>query len=156
MARPDRVGDGAYRISRRHYWIARHRVHGRDGVAHGGCARRDQRQLRGYSQHATARLPPGLTAVAGFDKGFVQAPSRSMQLMRFLKSNSPLLIPLIAFFVMLWLWWTRGRDPQRQAISVQYEPPDKLTPGECGTLVDNEAAMRDITATLVDLAVKGY
>jgi uncharacterized membrane protein len=98
----------------------------------------------------------GLTAVAGFDKGFVQAPSRSMQLMRFLKSNSPLLIPLIAFFVMLWLWWTRGRDPQRQAISVQYEPPDKLTPGECGTLVDNEAAMRDITATLVDLAVKGY
>ncbi len=39
---------------------------------------------------------------------------------------------------------------------MQYEPPDKLTPGECGTLVDNEAAMRDITATLVDLAVKGY
>jgi uncharacterized membrane protein len=98
----------------------------------------------------------GLTAVVGFDKGFVHAPTRSMQLMRFLKSNSPLLIPLIAFFVMLWLWWTRGRDPQRQAISVQYEPPDKLTPGECGTLVDNEAAMRDITATLVDLAVKGY
>src|ERR1700723_743235 len=74
----------------------------------------------------------GLTAVVGFDKGFAHAPSRSMQLMRFLKSNSPLLIPLIAFFVMLWLWWTRGRAPQRQTISVQYEPPDKLTPGECG------------------------
>jgi uncharacterized membrane protein len=57
---------------------------------------------------------------------------------------------------MFWLWWTRGRGPERQAIAVQYEPPDKLTPGECGTLVDNEAAMRDITATLVDLAVKGY
>ena len=98
----------------------------------------------------------GLTAVVGFDKGFVHPPSGSVKLMRFLQSNSPLLIPVIAFFVMLWLWWTRGRDPQRQAISVQYEPPDKLTPGECGTLVDNEAAMRDITATLVDLAVKGY
>jgi uncharacterized membrane protein len=98
----------------------------------------------------------GLTAVVGFDKGFVHPTSRAMQLMRFLQSNSPLLIPVIAFFVMLWLWWTRGRDPQRQAISVQYEPPDTLTPAECGTLVDNEAAMRDITATLVDLAVKGY
>jgi uncharacterized membrane protein len=98
----------------------------------------------------------GLTVVVGFDKGFVHPPSGSTKLMRFLKSNSPLLIPLIAFFVMLWLWWTRGRDPRRLAISVQYEPPDKLTPGECGTLVDNEAAMRDITATLVDLAVKGY
>jgi uncharacterized membrane protein len=98
----------------------------------------------------------GLTAVVGFDKGFVHPPSASVKFMRLLQSNSPLLIPLIAFFVMLWLWWTRGRDPQRLAISVQYEPPDKLTPGECGTLVDNEAAMRDITATLVDLAVKGY
>ena len=98
----------------------------------------------------------GLTAVVGFDKGFVNPPSASMKFARFLKSNSPLLIPLISFFVMFWLWWTRGRDPQRLAISVQYEPPDKLTPGECGTLVDNEAAMRDITATLVDLAVKGY
>jgi uncharacterized membrane protein len=98
----------------------------------------------------------GLTSVVGFDKGFVHPPSASMKFTRFLKSNLPLLIPLLAFFVMFWLWWTRGRDPQRLAISVQYEPPDKLTPGECGTLVDNQGAMRDITATLVDLAVKGY
>ena len=57
---------------------------------------------------------------------------------------------------MLYLKLTRGREPARGSIAVQYEPPDKLTPGECGTLVDDEAAMRDITATLVDLAVKGY
>ncbi|MFY9804892.1 MAG: DUF2207 domain-containing protein [Candidatus Acidiferrales bacterium] len=98
----------------------------------------------------------GLTAVVGFDKGFVHAPSAGAQFVRFVRSNLPLFIPVIAFFVMLWLWWTRGRDPARNAISVQYDPPDQLTPAECGTLVDNEAAMRDITATLVDLAVKGY
>ena len=98
----------------------------------------------------------GLTAVVGFDKGFVHQPSAATKFGQFLRSNTPLLIPIAAFFVMFWLWWTRGRGPERQAIAVQYEPPDKLTPGECGTLVDNEAAMRDITATLVDLAVKGY
>ncbi|MGA8406117.1 MAG: DUF2207 domain-containing protein [Candidatus Acidiferrales bacterium] len=98
----------------------------------------------------------GLTAVVGFDKGFVHPPTAGADFMRFLRSNLPLFIPVIAFFVMLWLWWTRGRDPAREAIAVQYDPPDQLTPGECGTLVDNEAAMRDITATLVDLAVKGY
>ena len=31
-----------------------------------------------------------------------------------------------------------------------------LTPAEVGTLIDNSADMRDITATLVDLAVRGY
>jgi uncharacterized membrane protein len=98
----------------------------------------------------------GLTTVVGFDKGFVHPPSGATKFLQFLRSNTPLLIPIGAFFVMFWLWWTRGRGPERQAIAVQYEPPDKLTPGECGTLVDNEAAMRDITATLVDLAVKGY
>jgi uncharacterized membrane protein len=98
----------------------------------------------------------GLTAVVGFDKNFVHELSAAAKFVQFLRSNTPLLIPIGVFFVMFWLWWTRGRGPEHQAIAVQYEPPDKLTPGECGTLVDNEAAMRDITATLVDLAVKGY
>jgi uncharacterized membrane protein len=99
----------------------------------------------------------GLTAVVGFDKGLVHEPTASDEVALFLRSNWPLfVIPLFAFLVMFWLWWTRGRDPERDAITVQYEPPDKLTPAECGALVDNEAAMRDITATLVDLAVKGY
>jgi uncharacterized membrane protein len=62
----------------------------------------------------------------------------------------------MAFLLMLWLWYTRGRDPDVGAIAVQYEPPDGLTPGEVGTLVDSRATMRDITATLVDLAVHGY
>ncbi len=98
----------------------------------------------------------GLTAVVGWDKGFVHEPGAGARVLFFLRSNWPLFIPIGAFFIMFWLWWTRGRDPEKDAITVQYEPPDKLTPGECGTLVDNEAAMRDITATLVDLAVKGY
>jgi uncharacterized membrane protein len=98
----------------------------------------------------------GLTVVAGWDKGFVHPPSTAAKIALFFRSNWPLLLPVVAFFIMFWLWWTRGRDPERGSIAVQYEPPDKLTPGECGTLVDNEAAMRDITATLVDLAVKGY
>lgn len=98
----------------------------------------------------------GLTAVVGWDKGFVHEPGASEKVLLFLHSNWPLFLPVAVFFIMFWLWWTRARDPERGSITVQYEPPDKLTPAECGTLVDNEAAMRDITATLVDLAVKGY
>jgi uncharacterized membrane protein YgcG len=98
----------------------------------------------------------GLTAVVGWDKGFVHPPSAWQKTWLFLRSNWPFVLPLAVFFVMLWLWWTRGRDPERDSITVQYDPPDKLSPGECGTLVDDEAGMRDITGTLVDLAVNGY
>src|ERR1700687_3590740 len=72
------------------------------------------------------------------------------------RSNWPLGIPLATFAVMFYLWWTRGRDPRLRPIAAQYEPPDQLTPGEAGTLVDNSADMRDITSTIVDLAVRGY
>jgi hypothetical protein len=98
----------------------------------------------------------GLTAVVGWDKGFVHPPSAGQKVWMFLRSNWPFAIPIFVLFLMIWLWWTRGRDPERDAITVQYDPPDKLSPGECGTLVDDEAGMRDITATLVDLAVQGY
>ena len=39
---------------------------------------------------------------------------------------------------------------------VQVEPPDGLRPGQIGTLVDERANPLDVTATIVDLAVRGY
>jgi len=98
----------------------------------------------------------GMTVVVGWNKGFVFPPSGWEKTWLFIRSNWPFFIPIVVLFVMFWLWWTRGRDPERDSITVQYDPPDTLSPGECGTLVDDEAGMRDITATLVDLAVHGY
>jgi hypothetical protein len=104
----------------------------------------------------TLEFHEGVSVVVGWDKGFVRAPTKSEIVFRFLRSNWPFVVPIIAFFVMFWFWYMKGRDPRRNAIAVQYEPPDGMTPGEVGTLVDNSAAMRDVTATLVDLAVRGY
>jgi uncharacterized protein (TIGR04222 family) len=39
---------------------------------------------------------------------------------------------------------------------VEFEPPDHLRPGELGTLIDFEAGPLDVTATIIDLAVRGY
>ncbi len=101
-------------------------------------------------------LHEGLTVAVAFDKGFVREPSAAGKLALFFRSNWPLVIPIAAFVLMFHLWWTRGRDPRLRPIAAQYEPPDQLTPGEAGTLVDNSADMRDITASIVDLAVRGY
>jgi len=98
----------------------------------------------------------GLTAVVGWDKGLVHEPSAAAKGSMFLRSNWPLLIPLVVFALMFWLWATRGRDPRLRPIAAQYAPPEGLTPAEAGTLIDNKADMRDITATIVDLAVRGH
>ena len=98
----------------------------------------------------------GLTIAVAFDKGFVHQPGAAEKAALFFRSNWPLVAPMFAFVVMFYLWWTRGRDPRLRPIAAQYEPPDQLTPGEAGTLVDSSVSMRDITASIVDLAVRGY
>ncbi|NNG17707.1 MAG: DUF2207 domain-containing protein [Gemmatimonadales bacterium] len=98
----------------------------------------------------------GLTAVIGWNKGLVAEPTQTDRAVGFLQSNWPLGLPIVAFFGMFALWRRHGRDPKPLPIPVQYEPPADLTPAEAGTLMDNSADMRDITATLVDLAVQGH
>jgi uncharacterized membrane protein len=98
----------------------------------------------------------GLTAVVGWDKGVVAEPNSFQQAGMVIQSNWPVAFPVVIFGLMLYLWYTRGRDPRRRPITVAYEPPEKLTPAELGTLIDNSPDLRDITATLVDLAVRGF
>lgn len=98
----------------------------------------------------------GLTAVVGWDKGLVAEPDLLQEAGLFFRYNWPLTLPVGVLGLMWRLWYTRGRDPRLRPIAVAYEPPDRLTPAELGTLVDNHPDLRDITATLVDLAVRGY
>lgn len=98
----------------------------------------------------------GLTAVVGWDKGLIPEPTRAQVAAGFLASNWPLIVPILVFMGMTGLWYQVGRDPRRLPIVVQYEPPSGLTPAEAGTLLDESADMRDITATVVDLAVRGH
>jgi uncharacterized protein (TIGR04222 family) len=54
------------------------------------------------------------------------------------------------------LWYARGRDPHTGVVAdFLPKPPDDLPPGAAGTLLDEVANERDVTATLVDLANRG-
>jgi hypothetical protein len=98
----------------------------------------------------------GLTLVVGWNPGVVQRPTAIEKGAALVYSNLPLVIPPLVFLGMWRLWSARGRDPELAPIVTRYEPPDHLTPAELGTLVDGKPDMRDITATIVDLAVRGY
>jgi uncharacterized membrane protein YgcG len=73
-------------------------------------------------------------------------------------------------------WWRHGRDRvyrsvyylnrksaertrpllYRDEVVVEYTPPDDLRPAQLGLILDERADTRDVTATIVDLAVRGY
>ena len=45
---------------------------------------------------------------------------------------------------------------RRPVVAVQFTPPDQMRPGQLGTLIDEQANVVDVTATIVDLAVRGF
>ncbi|MFQ5930315.1 MAG: DUF2207 domain-containing protein, partial [Acidobacteriota bacterium] len=98
----------------------------------------------------------GLTVSVVWDPGVIHRPGSVEKALFFISNNWIFAIPLLAFILMFWLWYTRGRDPRLRPVVPQYVPPGDMTPAEVGTLLDNSPDLRDITATLVDLAVRGY
>ncbi len=78
-----------------------------------------------------------------------------------------LAVVLLGGFVLLWL--ARGRDAHALAADVgpvellvteagrvAFASPDGVLPGEVGTVVDERVDVADVTATVVDLAVRNY
>lgn len=128
--------------------------------AYGSRAQDADVEIRGNTVEMRMRrrlgFREGLTAVVGWDKGWVTEPGGWARVVLFLRSNWALFIPLGVFGLMFWLWYTRGRDPRLRPIAALYAPPEGMSPAEVGTLIDNSPDMRDITASLVDLAVRGY
>ena len=49
-----------------------------------------------------------------------------------------------------------GFDTGKAPVAVQFQPPAGARPGEIGTLVDATADNKDVTATVIDLAVRGH
>lgn len=67
-----------------------------------------------------------------------------------------ILIPLISALGLYVIWYMRGRD-KTVGLVADYlaQPPSNLPAGVVGTLIDERADMKDIIASLVDLARRG-
>jgi uncharacterized membrane protein YgcG len=99
----------------------------------------------------------GLTIDIYIPQGILKPPSALTKLGWFLGSNPILFLPLLTLGVMFALWHAVGRDPDPGlSVAPMYEPPKGMTPAEVGTLLDDTIHPRDVTSTIVDLAVRGY
>lgn len=87
-----------------------------------------------------------------------------------------LLILMAGVGLVAWNWWMHGRDreylgqyyltndPRERVeplfhydpVVVEFGPPQNLRPAELGIILDESADNKDVTATIVDLAVRGH
>jgi uncharacterized membrane protein YgcG len=110
-----------------------------------------------YRAAQSLRPLEGLTVVAAWPHGLVRFPGPLAGAIRLIAANWIVLFPFLALGFLSHRYRTAGRDPEGPAaVVVRYEPPPDLTAGEIGALVDERVDLRDITASVVDLAVRGY
>jgi len=111
----------------------------------------------GFESNNVLSAREGLTIDVQIPKGVIAPPSVTTRLIWWIRSNAVVLLPIWAFIVMFTMWWTIGREPDPgMSVAAMYEPPPGFTPAETGALLDDEVRPRDVTSTLIDLAVKGY
>jgi len=121
------------------------------------CEASESGNVLEYKSTRSYSLGEGMTIVAGWPKGITPEPAFIQKFWDVAKDNWTLFAPIIVFILMYRHWSRKGRDPKgRGTIIAQYESPDKLSPAEVGTMLDGSADNKDVSSTIIDLAVRGY
>ncbi len=148
-------------LKTKEYWASCYT--GRQGSRETACKNIPGSNTMEFLAQKSLLAGEGFTIAYGWDKGIVSPPTAFNMFLWFinLKQNWVFILPVISFLIMFFIWMQTGRDPRvRESITVMYNPPEylkvPLTPAEVGTMVDEKLDPRDITATIVGLAVKGY
>lgn len=107
----------------------------------------------------TGEVPPftNFWVVVGFPKGVVKYTWTLRRVLAAVVPRAGFALPIFFFLGMLLLWRRRGRD-EPSAVYAKYitEPPSDLPPALAGALIDEEANVNEIVATIVDLARRRY
>ncbi len=121
------------------------------------CAISAQANTVQVSTKGSLNAEDNLTLALRFPKGIIAEPSLLQKIAMLVADNWILVVPILVFAFMFWRWWQVGRDPKgRGTIVPQYEPPRGLAPIEMAALMKQDVGPAAITATIIDLARRGY
>jgi uncharacterized membrane protein len=98
----------------------------------------------------------GLTVVLGWPVGLVHKPTSQENLQYFIEDNKGIFLFIFILIACIIFWYFKGKDPAgRGTIIAEYEAPEGLSPAEVGTIIDEKTDKKDISAEIIQLAVKG-
>lgn len=106
------------------------------------------------------RLDPyeGITIQVRMRKGMIEVPVWKKiwyNVLFFIQSYIHLILALLLFLVSFGIWWKYGKDMKTPPLMTEFLPPKDLAPSEANSIL-KQSPVFDISATLVDLAVRGY
>jgi hypothetical protein len=122
----------------------------------------------GVSANVSLRPYQGVTINASLPKGYMQGNYLKAEKKRIdyqaiggallmTALLSLFMVPVLGVSVILVLRWRRAKNKRkRQIIVPQYSPPMELTPAETGIIADDSTDNKEIAATIISLAVKGF
>lgn len=98
-----------------------------------------------------------LTVAVGFKAGVLKEPSAFNKWLRKNKTSLPIFaISLLLLLFYYYSWNKNGRDPEKPTVVPQYNPPGNLSPAALGYIDKAKFELSHVTASLMDLAVKGF
>jgi uncharacterized membrane protein len=137
-------------------------------------------QTATYTSTGSLEPSEGMTIVASYTKGMVPlltvSPPEKFPFLKWEYFYVFLATSVIGTSLVIWHWYREGRDVwspiplslskaitgknkplfARDTVTVEFTPPDAMRPAELGVLVDERADTLDVTATIIDLAGRGF
>jgi uncharacterized membrane protein len=101
--------------------------------------------------HTTQKLNPyeGFTIGISFPKGFLIKPNYT------LRGIWWLFLPIFVFIGMYLIWKKWGKD-EKVTVQAEYYPPENVSPGVSGYIIDDKLNQRDLTALVPYWGAGGY
>ena len=98
----------------------------------------------------------GLTIAVGFNKNVIKppAPPGYWQKKGLLFFAGAIVLLLLIYYIFTWLKY--GRDPQAPTVYPLFESPNNISPAILGYVNNQYYKQELVTASIVNLAVKGY
>ncbi len=138
-----------------------------------------------YETTRTLDESQAVTIVAGWQRGVVDVPAPVFSTTKTFRDyftfdgfefGGMAVVALMCLAFLMEIWWRHGRDRRYKSlyyltndpaegtkplfahrdVVVEYTPPEDLRPAEMGLVLDERADTLDVTATIVDLAVRDY
>lgn len=109
----------------------------------------------GYAGFTTEAAVGQMSVAVSWPKGHIGTESLAVRLARFLAEHWHFALPLFAL-AFYWAAWKQYGDDPEFAVVTEYGPPEDLAPAEIMALLRLKSTAKDLSPSLIDLAVRGH